>query len=92
MAITKIGIKIKPVKRKIITLSGLVYVEGSPASRRVLVYKESTGLLAAKTISDSATGAWSISLCDNANDKYFAVCVADSDSRNSEVFGHLSGV
>jgi hypothetical protein len=45
MAIIKFDIDFKPIKRKIITFSGTVKVEGSFAARMVHLYKESTGEL-----------------------------------------------
>lgn len=92
MAITKFDIEFKPIQRKTITLSGTVKVEGNFAARMVCLYKESTGELISKMSSDPTTGAWSFEVSDNINVKYFAVCIPTSNSRNAQIFAHLTGV
>lgn len=92
MAIVNVGIDVKVFKRKIITFSGIVEVEGSYAARVVQLFKEQTGEFIGLAMSNSSTGAWSIDVCDNINVKYFAVCVALSNSRNNKVIGHVIGI
>jgi hypothetical protein len=82
----------KPLVRKLITFSGTVKVEGSFAARRVGLYKQATGELAGSTLSNLGTGVWEISVSDNTNVKYFAVCIPEAGTRNAEVFAHITGV
>jgi hypothetical protein len=92
MTIVIVGVDVKILKRKIITFSGIVEVEGSYAARVVQLFIEQTGECAGITISDPSTGVWSIAVCDNINTKYFAVCVALSGTRNNKVLGHVTGI
>lgn len=92
MVITKFDVELKPIKRKILTFSGVVQVEGAYATRVVHLYKEPTGELIESVVSNPTTGAWSITVFDNTNVKYYAVCIPTSSSRNAQVFAGLTGV
>lgn len=83
---------LKALKIKRITFSGTVKVEDTLASRQVHLFKEQTGESVGNVWSNPSTGVWSITVSDNANVKYYAVCVAESGSRNNEVIGHVTGV
>lgn len=90
--ITKATIDFKSIKQKFITFSGIVKVEGSYAARMVHLFKEQTGEFVGSAQANPSTGAWSIEVCDNTNVKYFAVCVALSNSRNNKVVAHVTGL
>ena len=92
MGITKFEADFKSAKQKFITLSGTVKVESANAKRTVHLYKQATGELIATVFSNPSTGVWSIVVSDNANVKYYAVCVPTSNSRNAQVFAGLTGV
>ena len=72
--------------------SGVVKVENIVSDRKVNLYNQSTGELMDYTTSNSGTGAWLLSDYGDIDNKYFIVCVPESDSRNAEVFANLIGV
>lgn len=92
MAIINLDTEFKIFRRKIIIFSGTVEVEGSFAVRTVHLFKEQTGEFVGCVQSNPITGAWSIEVCDNANVKYCAMCVAVSNLINNQIYAHLTGV
>ena len=72
--------------------SGIVNVEGKPAIRKVNLYNQDTGELINYTTSVSGTGEWLIDVYGDTINKYFAVCVPESDNRNAEVFANVTGI
>jgi hypothetical protein len=92
VALVKFPENFKVLKQKFVTFSGTVKVEDVFAARIVNLYNQATGLRVGSAISNPTTGAWSISVSDNANGKYYAICLAINPNYNHEIFGHLSGV
>lgn len=90
--IGKLTSVLKRLAPKFISFSGTVKVEGSFAARRVELYKQATGELIDSTLSNLSTGVWSITVCDNTNTKYIAVCIPEVGTRNAEIFAHLTGI
>lgn len=70
--------------------AGVVKVEDVFASRKVHLYKQSTGGHIGSVTSSGSTGEWEI-LVEDTITKYYAVCVPESTDRNAEVFAHLTG-
>lgn len=72
--------------------SGVVKVEDVLSARKVNLYDQITGELLGYTTSSSVTGVWSIGVYGDMVNKCFAVCIPESESRNAEIFAHLTGV
>lgn len=69
------------------TVSGTVTVNGSPASRRVLIYKAGITDVIASTLSD-ISGNFSVDVLANNNDSLRVVIVGEA-GENSIIFEHV---
>lgn len=70
-----------------ITLSGEVLVDGAPANRVILIYKNGSTSALAVTSSNADTGLWGITVVGHANDRFRVVKVGESE--NSEIFENI---
>jgi hypothetical protein len=91
MAITFFSEELHPLKKKIITFSGSVSIEGSPGKRLVCLLRCRDGTVISSTYSDASTGNWSIEISGNANDKVVAVCFPrEEESLNADIYAGVS--
>jgi len=75
-------------KPKTVTLSGSVEVDGSPASRKIYVYRADKPGTPIETLSDGS-GNWSIDYTGaGTNDEFRAICAGES-GENSEIYEHV---
>jgi len=87
MAITFFSEELHPLKRKTVTFSGTVSIEGSPGKRLICLHRYRDGSVIGSTYSDASTGNWSIDVSCNANDKFIAVCFPlEGESLNADVY------
>lgn len=71
------------------TIAGTVTVDGNPAARVVLIYKNNDYNLLASTVSDPDTGVWSVEVAAGVNDRLRVVCVGGA-GENSQVFDQIT--
>lgn len=70
-------------------ISGTVTVNGAPASRDILAYKNDDNNIYASTRSSGADGIWEIEVIGNHNDRFRVICVGD-DGENSQIYEHVT--
>ncbi len=75
-------------KLSIITVSGVVTVDGSVASRTVIAYNTLTPEKPYETISDEITGEFSLVVRAGPNEKVRVICVGET-GENSQIYEHL---
>ena len=72
-------------------LAGTVTVDGSPASKRVLVVNRVSLEVLAATISDQVSGAWELAgLAEHAEGSLLVLAFDDSGQYNAEVTDYVS--
>ena len=74
-------------------LAGTVYVDGSPAQKRIVVFKRNTTELVADTYSHPATGAWEIyGLAEFVERDLLVLALDETGNYNAEVADFVSQV
>lgn len=93
LGITKVTVEMYTPPARNHRLAGHIYVEGSPARKRVYLFERWTGALITGTFSDSVTGEWLLKgLPDYGSKNLLVTAFDDTDTYNAEVADCLTQI
>lgn len=75
---------------KVLTLSGTVEVDGSPAVRNLIIYKNSTSWSSPFYVTSEADGTFTVDIPGGSNDQFTVICYGKTTDENSAIFSHIT--